>query len=111
MEAIDFHSEHITLEALQDELKVNPTLLEERRAGNSSDLPHAGNTLLMSSAQFGNVVVCEFLLSVGANVQAENQVCSSFFKWNHEKNLVYLVLVVGVDSCCCLFLCSMDALP
>ncbi len=62
---IDIHSEHIRLEAIQDELRVNPSRLEEEKEG---------KTPLMSSAEFGNDLICEFLLSLGANVEAKSEV-------------------------------------
>ncbi len=64
--SVDIHSPDITLDALQSELKKNPMRLEERREGN--------NTLLISSTESGNLAVCTFLLSVGANVEAKNLV-------------------------------------
>ncbi len=71
---VDIHSQHITLETLQNELRSNPTRLEEKKVGNNWDIPHAGNTPLMTSVEFQNIVVCEFLLSVGANIEAKNEV-------------------------------------
>ena len=70
---MDIHSEHITLDALQEELRINPCRLEEKKGGNGWD-PTEGNSPLTSSAGFGNLEVCEFLLSVGANIEAKNKV-------------------------------------
>ncbi len=71
MRGVDVHSSRITLKALQAELSANPMRLEE--------LKEWGNTPLMSSAEFGNVVVCKFLLSIGANIEAKNVVGYSLF--------------------------------
>ncbi len=73
--AVDFHSKHITLDALQEELRVNPWKLEEKNGGTQWDF--GGNTPLISSAAFGNLKVCEYLLSIGSNVEAKNKVCST----------------------------------
>ncbi len=64
---VDIHSEHITVEELQDELRVNPMRLEEKEN-------EYGNTPLLSSAEYENVAVFEFLLSLGANLEAKNKV-------------------------------------
>ncbi len=64
---IDIHSKHITLEALQTELRLHPSRLEEM------EMTHGYNPL-MSSAKFGNIAVVEFLLSFGANIHAKNKV-------------------------------------
>ncbi len=71
--AVDVHSEHITLDMIQEELRVNPWRLEEKKGANDWDT-HEGNTPLISSAAFGNLEVCEYLLSVGANIKAKNTV-------------------------------------
>ncbi len=71
--AVDVHSQDITLEALQEELRINPSRLEEKKGGNYWD---QANSPLISLADFGNLQVCEFLLSVGANIDAKNTVCS-----------------------------------
>ncbi len=62
---VDIHSKHISLEALQEELRVTPSRLEEKKAG---------KTPLLCSVDFGNIAVCEFLLSLGANIEAKNEV-------------------------------------
>ncbi len=64
-------SKHITLEAIQDELRAFPSRLEEKKEG---------KTPLISSAEFGNDLVCEFLLSLGANVEAKNEVLNDIFQ-------------------------------
>ncbi len=71
--AVDVHSERITLDALQEELRTNPSRLEEKK-GNGWD---EGNTPLISSAGFGNLEVCKYLLSVGANIESKNKVCTT----------------------------------
>ncbi len=72
--SVDIHSPGITLRALRAELRKNPTRLEEKKEGNNWVDPLAGNTLLMSSAELGNVPMCKFLLSVGANIEAKSMV-------------------------------------
>ncbi len=62
---MNIHSDQISLDALREELRENRRRLEERKRG---------KTPLMSFAEFGNVPVCEFLLSVGANAHAKNAV-------------------------------------
>ncbi len=66
---VDIHSKHVTLEALQEQLGVNPWRLEEWKAG---------KTPLLFSVEFGNIAVCEFLLSLGANIEATNEVLNFF---------------------------------
>ncbi len=68
----DVHSFYITLEAIREELRMNPWRLEKKKGG--SEWYSAGNTPLISSTVFGNLEVCEYLLSVGANVEAKNSV-------------------------------------
>ncbi len=63
--AVDIHSKQITLEALREELVINRKRLEEKKTG---------KTPLMVFAEFGNVALCEFLLSIGAKVNASNAV-------------------------------------
>ncbi len=72
--SVDIHSPDITLEALQAELRRNPRMLEEKKPGYKRHDPLEGNTPLISSVEFGNVPVCDFLLSVGANIEARNDV-------------------------------------
>ncbi len=52
----DIHSKYTTLDAIRDELRLNPSRLEERNCFgfNTSDL-QTRNTPLLSSAEFGNV--------------------------------------------------------
>ncbi len=69
--SIDIHSPAITLKVLGAELRKNPSRLEEKKVGTNFADPQAGNTPLMSSAELKHV---EFLLSVGANVEAKNAV-------------------------------------
>ncbi len=71
--AVDVHSKHTTLDSLQEELRVNPWRLEEKKEGNGWEL-HTGNSPLISSAAFGTLKVCEFLVKVGANIEAKNTV-------------------------------------
>ncbi len=85
--AVDIHSEHITLDALQQELRINPWRLEEKKGGNGWQSTDEGNTPLISSAEFGNLQECEFLLSVGANIEAKNTVCSSSSIENESVNV------------------------
>ncbi len=70
--SIDLHSNHIALNELQNELRAEPLRLEEKKVELYSS--YSGNSPLMSAAAFGNVVLCEFLLSLGANVEATNEV-------------------------------------
>ncbi len=65
---VQIHSSCITQEEMQVELSAYPSRLEEK---NDYFL---GDTPLMSSATFGNIAVVEFLLSIGANVHAKNEV-------------------------------------
>ncbi len=75
----DMHFKHTTHEDLQAELRVHPWRLEEKKAENTKHNLQSGNTPLMSSAEFGNVEICEFLLSVGANIEAKNEVSTCYF--------------------------------
>ncbi len=70
MSTVDIHSDHVRLNALQEELRIRPLRLEEHKV----IFPHAGMTPLLSSAKFGNIAVCEFLLSIGANIEAKSDV-------------------------------------
>ncbi len=79
---VDIYGEDITMETIQEELRANPSRLEEKKDSDSryrQDFDE-GNTPLISSAKFGNYPVVEFLLSVGADVEAKNQV--SCFIWS-----------------------------
>ncbi len=69
---VDIHYNNITLEKLQNELRMNPWRLEEIKY-NTSDEHLKMNTPLLSAAAFGNVVVCEFLLSLGADIEAQSK--------------------------------------
>ncbi len=72
---VDIHSNHITLATLRDQLRANPTRLEEKKVKKDDGFDcQEENTPLISAADFGNVSVVEFLLSVGANVDAINKV-------------------------------------
>ncbi len=66
---VDIHSRNVTLEELQEELRVHSSRLEE------VEIVYE-NTPLMSSVKFENVALVEFLLSVGANIHAKNKVCA-----------------------------------
>ncbi len=82
VQVVNIHSSRITLEEMQVELRVHPLRLEEKET-------FWGNTPLMSAAKFGNVAVVEFLLLIGANIHAKNNVwmsklifsCWSRFHW------------------------------
>ncbi len=67
MTNVNIFAEGITLETMRDELRQQPWRLDERSV--------YGNTPLMSAAMFGNVAVVEFLLSLGANMEAKDDVC------------------------------------
>ncbi len=74
---LDIHSKFVTLDDLRDEFRVNPLRLEERKVRKKNegpDGPVEGNTSLITAAVFGNVALCEFLLSIGANLEAKNKV-------------------------------------
>ncbi len=77
--AVDIHSELTTLDAFQEELRINPSRLEEWEVGINKLHPQVENTPLMSAAVFGNSALCEFLLSVGANIDAKNEVNKEIF--------------------------------
>ncbi len=62
---INLHDKNITLSAIRPELRLHPSRLEERK---EEDTP------LMSAAEFGNVEVVEFLLTLGANKEAHDDV-------------------------------------
>ncbi len=70
---VNIHSKRITLDALQEELRMKPWRLEEKNVGDRDHI-FAGSTPLMSSAAFGNLEVVKFLLSVGANIEAKHEV-------------------------------------
>ncbi len=59
--------EHTTLETIQLELRLHPSRLEERDV--------CGNTPLMSTT---DVSVVDFLLSLGANIEAHNEVLTVY---------------------------------
>ncbi len=73
---IIIHSKHIALDAIQEELRLNPWRLEEKKVkyNDTHFDSHVGNTPLMSSVRFENVAVVEYLLSIGANSEAKNEV-------------------------------------
>ncbi len=83
---VDIH-EGVILETIQSELRLYPSRLEEeiemKQVRNTDDV---GNTPLMSAAKTGNVAVVDFLLSLGANVEAENNFFSHFNKFFHYHN-------------------------
>ncbi len=87
---VNIHSKHIVLKALQDELREKPWRLDEKKSKNTSKCffmgdPNEGNTPLMSAAKFGKFSVCEFLLSIGSNIEAKNEVfCYSHANNNHH---------------------------
>ncbi len=81
--SVDIHSPDITVKAIRADLRKNPRRLEEKKEGSIRDDPLAGNTPLMSSAEMGNIAVCEFLLSVGANIEAKNAVEFLFSRNGH----------------------------
>ncbi len=72
---VDIFAVDITLESIRDELKVHPWRLEERDVDVGNGM---GNTPLMSAADFGKVDVVQFLLLLGANIEAKNTVCLVF---------------------------------
>ncbi len=75
---VDLHSNQITLDVLRNELRTNPSRLEERKERDKHyrDL-RAGNTPIMTAVCFENMEMCEFLLSVGANIDSKNEVWTS----------------------------------
>ncbi len=72
MTNVDIFGEGITLETMRDELRQHPWRLEEKSVN--------GDTLLMSAAKFGKTAVVEFLLSLGANIEAKDSVCVLFVR-------------------------------
>ncbi len=96
---LDIHSEHTTLEELQEELRANHLRLEERKVGICSG---KDTTPLMSAAGFGNVEIVKFLLSLEANIEAKDQV--SNYLCPFDMNLVY-ELFVALSLTCFFFHC------
>ncbi len=79
MSTVDVHERDITVDAMKEELRENPFRLEERKipiviTHDTREEEHDGNTPLVSAAKYGNVSVLRFLLSEGADVNAENDV-------------------------------------
>ncbi len=84
MNRIDVHDIDMTVEILKEELRVNPSRLEEKKVpneeeekeevGKEDDECEDGMSPLTAAAKFDNVAVVKFLLSVGANVKASNKV-------------------------------------
>ncbi len=74
---VDIHAEDVTLEAIQVELTHHPWRIDEKRSVGFDDTP------LGTAAKAGNVAVLVFLLSLGANVEAKNEVFAFFF-CNHQ---------------------------
>ncbi len=66
---VDIHAEDVTLETIQAELMLHPLRLEERK-----EEGEVGCTPLIAAATSGNVALVKFLLSVGANIEARNEV-------------------------------------
>ncbi len=78
MEGISFenlHSKSVKLETIQAALRDDPSLLEKMTEKyNREENVDEGNTLLITCALFGNLAAVEYLLSVGANIEAKNMV-------------------------------------
>ncbi len=72
--AVDIHAGDVTLEAIQAELWQHPLRLEEKKQRKGMYEHDVGNTPLMTASKAGNVNVVAFLLSLGANVEAEGKV-------------------------------------
>ncbi len=85
--SVDIHSPDITLKDLQEELRRNPRRLEEKKEGDDWVDSFVGNTLLLSSAELGTVPMCEYLLSVGANIEVKCMVEISLCK---TRNLEFI---------------------
>ncbi len=64
---VDIHAKTVSLETIQAELRLHPWRLEERGCS-------VGKTPLTSAAEAGNVAVVEFLLSLGADMEAKEAV-------------------------------------
>ncbi len=88
---INLHDKNITLSIIQSELREHPSRLEEKKRREDDDehrdramwnefgLEYSsvfdnGCTPLMSAAEFGNVMVVEFLLEIGAYTEAFDKV-------------------------------------
>ncbi len=72
---VDIHAKDIAFETIQTELRLHPWRLEEKRVRQEGvDDVDVGNTPLMSAAKAGHAAVVVFLLSLGANIQATNEV-------------------------------------
>ncbi len=67
---INLHAEEITVETMQEEIRVNPVRLEEKKKFRS----FGPCTPLLTAIWFGNVAVVRFLLSSGANIEARTEV-------------------------------------
>ncbi len=100
LSVVDVHSEHVALDLLQDELKRNPWKLDEKKVGNGPWDPHEGYTPLMSASAFGNAVVVEFLLTLGANKEAQDEVsvshCSVQIISLRLNFLVFLTSIISI---------------
>ncbi len=67
---MDLHVHDITSEAMEEELRVNPVRLEEKKTVNDI----VSCTPLMAASYFGNIDSVRILLSAGANFKATNEV-------------------------------------
>ncbi len=76
MTVVNIHAQLITRVMLETELRLHPMRLEERKEWEHDR--DEGNTPLTSAAMFGNIPVVEFLLSIGANIEAKNEVRPMF---------------------------------
>ncbi len=86
---INLHANNTSLDDIQSELREHPSRLEEKRVRKydeqdcfvedeesvvDGDGDDDGYTPLMAAACFGNDVIVEFLLSIGANIETKNEV-------------------------------------
>ncbi len=71
---VDVHAKDISLESVQEELRLHPLRLEERRERRQVFDDEIGNTPLLSAVKAGNISVVQYLLSLGANVDSRNKV-------------------------------------
>ncbi len=81
-EMINIHALDITLDEIQAQLNQHPLRLEER--SEDEEEYDDGNTPLIAAAAYGNTAVVNFLLSMGANVEAKNTVCKRFKNFHEQ---------------------------